>query len=151
MIRQAQITDMRETVALGQEYFASSRYSKYTGDYDQEHATTVFRACVVDPLKYLDVLDIDDTVCGFCLTVAGQQAWSSNLMANINLLYITPEHQNSGWSDVFVERAVAWAQQHNMDEVICGDYAVSPDLFQRLTRRWDFEPQGFIASRRLNA
>jgi len=150
MIRLATIEDARSVVNLGESYFAGSRFQEHA-DFNADHAHDSFRNAVINPLKHMDVLDIDGEILGFCLTVAGEQPWTSNLSANIFLLYLVPEHRTGDWSTAFVERSVNWAKEHNMDEIIIGDYALNPEVFQRRVSAWQFEPAGSIAVRRLNA
>jgi len=148
MIKPATADHIQDIVDLGAEYYANSRFAQHA-DYNAGQAYDYIRNSVINAMSYVDVLVERDTTVGFLLAHAGPQAWSANLACNVTLFYIDPEHRGNGWETVFVERVEAWASEHNMDEVIIGDYAISPDRTQRLTERMGYETVGYIGAKRV--
>lgn len=149
MISNANGNHIQSIVDLGTDYYASSRFNNYA-EYNAQQAFSFIKAAVIDPLRHIDVLVLDDVVEGFCVAHAGVQAWSSALMCNVSLLYVTPEHRGNGWETVFVERVEAWAKLHNMDEVLLGDYAMTPERTRLLTERMGYDTVGYIGAKRLD-
>lgn len=150
MIITARAEHLQQTVDLSFDYFAESRFSKY-GSFNDTQAFGYYKSAIIDPMRYFDVLVIDDEVKGFLIAFAGPQAWSSNLMCNVALLYITPEHRGQYWANAFIDRVEAWAAQHKMDEVLLGDYAMSPERTRKLTERLGYETVGYIGAKRIDA
>jgi len=148
MIYTATADHIQDIVDLGRTYYANSRFAEY-GEYNETQAYDYIRNSVINALSYVDVLIVDDQTVGFCVAHAGPQAWSANLACNITLYYIDPEHRGDGWETVFVERVEDWANQHGMDEVIIGDYAVKPQSTQRLTERMGYDTVGYIGAKRV--
>lgn len=149
MIYDATAEHLKEVVNLGQKYFTKSRFAQFQA-YNETQAHNYFRTAIISPMCKADVLIIDNKVVGFCVTLAGPQGWSSNLAANVNLLYIEEECRGGGWERVFVERAEQWAQQNNMDEILLGDYGMTPERTKILTERLGYETVGYIGCKRLN-
>ena len=149
MIKTATAEHINSVVELGQQYFDTSRFAQF-GTYNKTQGLSYFRSAIINPLCKADVLVIDNETVGFCVTIAGPQGWSSNLAANVNLLYIEEEHRGAGWERVFVERAEQWAQENNMDEILLGDYGMTPERTKILTERMGYETVGYIGCKRLN-
>jgi GNAT superfamily N-acetyltransferase len=149
MIINANGNHIQEIVDLGEKYFEQSRFAQY-GEYNAQQAFSYIKGSIVDPLRYCDALVIDDVVEGFCVAHAGVQAWSSALMCNVSFIYVTPEQRGNGWETVFIERVEAWAKLHNMDEVLLGDYAMTPERTRILTERKGYDTVGYIGAKRID-
>lgn len=148
MITLATADHIQAMAKLGADYYAQSRFSQYA-EYNETQAYEYIKNAIINPLCYVDVLVVDSQVQGFTIAHAGPQAWSSNLACNVAFIYIAPEHRTGGWETVFVERIEAWAQEHKMDEIIIGDYAMQPDRTQKLTEHWGYNTVGYIGVKRV--
>ena len=149
MIVSATAEHINDVVELGQHYFDTSRFAQF-GTYNRTQGLTYFRSAIINPMCKTDVLVIDGKASGFCITIAGPQGWSSNLVANVNLLYIREECRGEGWERVFIDRAEQWATDNNMDEILLGDYGMTPERTKILTERMGYETVGYIGCKRLN-
>ena len=149
MIYEATAEHLKEVVDLGQAYFDASRFAQFQ-EYNPTQGHNYFRTAIISPMCKADVLVIDNLTVGFCVTLAGPQGWSSNLAANVNLLFILEEYRGQGWERVFVERAEQWATENKMDEILLGDYGMTPERTRILTERMGYETVGYIGCKRLN-
>lgn len=149
MIKPATADHIQAIVDLGAEYYEHSRFAQYNG-YNSSSAYDYIKSAIINPLCWVDVLVLDDTVCGFSIAYAGPQAWSSSLACNIAFLYIDPASRTDNhWERVFVERIEAWASEHKMEEIIIGDYAMSPQRTQILTERMGYDTVGYVGVKRV--
>ena len=149
MIYTATAEHLKAMVSLGRKYYDSSRFVKYQ-EYNSTQAHNYMRSAIISPLCKADVLIEDNTVAGLCITIAGPQGWSSNLAANVAGIYILEEYRGHGWERVFIDRVEEWAREHKMDEILLGDYGMTPERTKLLTERMGYETVGYIGCKRLD-
>lgn len=82
-----------------------------------EEATEYFRSRIRD--GFAQVVETEDSIVGYMVGgIASSEAYREDLkLAEIESMYITPEHRGRGIGTEFVETFESWAEKHNADRI----------------------------------
>ncbi len=143
MIVQAQSYHLKDLVKLGQLYYAESPYAQ-THQFEPDTLMNALRKAMISPVYEVVVAEWDGQVVGAAYAYIAEYAWCSDVRVNMELIYVVPEHRNSGISEDLISHMVNWSRRVNAKELTAGDIGFRPRITQEFYQQQGFEDPGVM-------
>lgn len=148
LVQKLKPVDLDAAVDLFEQYYAEAVevLPDMRDEYDEGSMIETIRtyASHYQHCWYLGFVDSTRPI-ALCAGSLTPTPWNENILnANIDMIYIVPEHRSMDNFKTLVDYFNAWAAQFGARKITAGDIGINPDRTEKVYKHLGFEPACFL-------